>query len=347
MMLSLIHLALFVNSAYAQTQDTLAITAPHMIVDPTQATAFSYAFVGKTGHEFSNIWMELMFGKSPDSSSSVADIIAVGYSQKNGNSIPYALHASTPAGSYHVRMNGTISEGTTSLDTIVAYSAAINITLSNSYQCATPAFTPVRSVFDPGYSPLRLAMPAAGAVFLQNTLHLEHGNITGTLSIVNASSDTSNINATLELVSMGTGASTAVQQVPQPQIDERMVVYSTKNITLTPGTWKLRMNFTDPTAEGRARLSSLSDEFYVVLAMPCVGLPGNSTSTSSIFASSTAKSPSSPTIPGSVPGSSPSSSSSAPEGASTRLASRFSSTTLVIQIIVVGLSRAFEIDIAF
>lgn len=111
--------------------------------------------------------------------------------------------------------------------------------------------------------------------------------------------------------------------------------------------FQLRMNFTDPTAEGRARLSSLSDEFYVVLAMPCVGLPGNSTSTSSIFASSTAKSPSSPTIPGSVPDSSPSSSSSAPEGAGTRLASRFSSTTLVIQIIVVGLSRAFEIDFAF
>jgi hypothetical protein len=60
---------------------------------------------------------------------------------------------------------------------------------------------------------------------------------------------------------MGTGASTAVQQVvrdfhfapftaypllqPQPQIDERMVVYSTKNITLTPGTWKVRQ-YTHP-----------------------------------------------------------------------------------------------------
>ncbi|KAF7362960.1 BTB domain-containing protein [Mycena venus] len=153
-----------------------------------------------------------------------------------------------PAGPYQIRMNATVYDSSNSpLATIITRSPSINITLTTSFQCLTPAFTPVSSVCDPAYSPLRIMTPAGGAVFPQNILNNSgSSNITGTLSIVDGSLDIENLNATLELVNLDTGVSTAAQSVPQTEIDKLTVRYSTGNITLEPGTWKLRMNFTDP-----------------------------------------------------------------------------------------------------
>jgi len=227
--------------------------------------------------ELKNISMELISEES-GGNGTVADIIVVGYTQQNGNTILYPLHAATPAGNYQIRMNATIYAGNSPLSTIVTRSQSFNISLANSYQCLAPAFTPVRSILDPAYSPLRLATPAGGAVFSQNTLASESANITGTLYIVDGSFDTENINATLDLVNLETGISTKTEEVPQTAIDEVTALYSTSNITLAPGTWKLRMNFTDSTNTSAPRFTCLSDEFYIVLASPCVGLGSGTTS---------------------------------------------------------------------
>ncbi|KAJ6566446.1 hypothetical protein B0H19DRAFT_710711 [Mycena capillaripes] len=213
--------------------------------------------------------------------------LAVGYTQQNGNSIAYPLHASTPSGEYNVRINGTIYDGSTPLSHIVSRSRTFNITLVNSFQCQHPIFTPVRSIVDPYYSPLRLAMPNGGVVFLQSSLDAALANITGTLSIVDASFDTTDLAATLELVNIATGCGTVAQSIPQSKIDARRVVYTTgNNITLAAGTWKLRMNFTSPSTGNTAQLTCESDEFYIVLDLPCVGLSGGSST--SMSASSTA-----------------------------------------------------------
>ncbi|KAJ7263679.1 hypothetical protein B0H12DRAFT_1230965 [Mycena haematopus] len=169
----------------------------------------------------------------------VADIVgsaspAWGYTQQNGNTILYPLHVATPPGNYHIRMNATIYAGNLPLSTIVTSSRTFNISLVTAYQCQTPTFTPVTSISSAAYSPLRLVTPMAGAVFARNALNSQLGNITGTLYIVDGSFNLESLNATLELVNIGTGFSPSVQQVLQTGTDTLTTIYSTANITLVP-----------------------------------------------------------------------------------------------------------------
>ncbi|KAJ6454111.1 hypothetical protein C8R45DRAFT_1222885 [Mycena sanguinolenta] len=327
-------LLLFLSySAYSQLEDTIALTVPDELTDPTSAAIFSYAWVGDPGHELKNISMELISESASGGNDSVADIVVWGYTQQNGNTILYPLHAATPPGNYHIRMNATIYSGGLPLSTIVTSSRTLNISLVTSYQCETPTFTPVTSISDAAYSPLRLVTPMGGAVFPRNILNSEFGNITGSLYIVDGSFNTENINATLELVNVGTGFVTPVQQVLQTAIDSRTTVYLTSNVTLAPGTSKLRMNFTDSAETGAPGLTSLSDEFYIAIDSPCVGLPpGTSASMASV--SSTTMSPMSPpsgTVSTSTASQSNSSSRTVLEGSSLIL--KFLSLGLIVLVL--------------
>ncbi|KAJ6458569.1 hypothetical protein C8R47DRAFT_148421 [Mycena vitilis] len=299
MLLPLVVLALLVGWTSSQMENTIALTVPSAI-DTSGVAIFSYAWVGNPGHELNNITMELVSG---DTGGAVVDLIAVGYTQQNGNSITYPLHASTPAGQYHIRMNATIYNGSTPLSTITTRSRTFNITLEDAFQCEPPIFIPVRSILDPGYSPLRLATPAGGTVFLLDSLGSRLANISSLLYVVDASFNTTTTSAELELVNISTqGGSTAAQQIPQADIAARRVSYVTENITLAPGMWKLRMNFTDPRVQNKnpKSLSAMSDAFYIVTGFPCVGLSSaNSTAAALPSVSSTGTSVSSSTSSGS------------------------------------------------
>jgi hypothetical protein len=68
-------------------------------------------------------------------------------------------------------MNGTIYNGNTRLSDVTSRSSTVNITIGDQFQCNTPAaFSPVRSLSDANYSPVRVVQPAAGDVFLQTQL---------------------------------------------------------------------------------------------------------------------------------------------------------------------------------
>ncbi|KAK7058146.1 hypothetical protein R3P38DRAFT_2844554 [Favolaschia claudopus] len=183
-------LLILAGYAFAQLEDTIGIMVPSQITDKMNPAIFTYAWVGNPGHELKNISMELVAettGSPQGNNDTVVDIIAVDYTQKNGNSFLYPLHANTPAGTYYVRMNATIFDASNSpLTVLVRPSQTFNISVSQSFPCQAPDFTPVGSIFAPSFTPLRLASPAAGAVFSLQAMNSPSGNITGMLKLVDA-----------------------------------------------------------------------------------------------------------------------------------------------------------------
>ncbi|KAJ6592430.1 hypothetical protein B0H19DRAFT_1055155 [Mycena capillaripes] len=75
----------------------------------------------------------------------------------------------TPWGFYHARMNGTIYSGTTALSATTALSNKFNLAASTK-NCTAGTWTPVRSLTDPAYSPLRIVLPMDGDVMTQSSL---------------------------------------------------------------------------------------------------------------------------------------------------------------------------------
>jgi hypothetical protein len=86
----------------------------------------------------------------------------------------------TPPGDYHVRMNATIFDrskgriGAIDGDPIGPFTQrtpTFPITQSKPFECTVPPFEPLRSVSDPTFTPLRIAIPRAGDVlYLTPTL---------------------------------------------------------------------------------------------------------------------------------------------------------------------------------
>ncbi|KAJ7722433.1 hypothetical protein DFH07DRAFT_856942 [Mycena maculata] len=318
-------LVFLTRPAHAQGDDTIAnITVPATIqfagLDPI---SFTYIWDGETGHELNNITMELIVGSSEDNGNEVMDIIAVEQTSTRGNSVDYYVHASTPAGDYHIRMNGTIYNGNTPLSSVTTRSSTMNITIGDEFQCNTPAaFTPVRSLSDAGYSPVRVVLPVAGDVFVQTQLTGVLGLVGGTVAVVDGLFDvTDMVNPTLELVNVETGFSTSPQSLATIGnqgllLDNGGIEYTTDNVTLNPGTWKMRMNFTGTGPGSTGKFSALSDEFFVAQQSPCVGLAQSGSSSSVATQSTPATGTSPPTLPTSSAAASTTPSSSTPPSGS-------------------------------
>ncbi|KAJ6569156.1 TAP-like protein-domain-containing protein [Mycena capillaripes] len=161
--------------------------------------------------------------------------------------ISYTFHPGTPGGKYHARMNGTIFKGATSLS-----SHASALYLHPHRQS---------SLADPAYSPLRLTLPVGGQKFTQSSLSGPTGQIDVTVVRVDARFDFSNVQSTLEVVNTVTGFSSGVQK----QIFDFLTAsYSTSNVTLDPGSWKVRANFTSNRPANPGTFMAYSDEFFVV-----------------------------------------------------------------------------------
>ncbi|KAJ7691432.1 hypothetical protein B0H17DRAFT_1133741 [Mycena rosella] len=301
-------LVFLTRPAYAQGDDTIAnIIVPATIqlagLDPV---SFTYIWDGEL---LNNITTELILGRFEDNENEVMDIMAVEQTSTRGNSVAYYVHASTPAGNYHIRTNGTIYNGNTPLSNIATGSSTVNIAIGDAFQCNMPAaFAPVRSLSDAGYSPVRVVQPAAGDIFLQSQLTGALKLIGGTVAVVDGLFDvTDMVNPTLELVNVETRFSTSPQ--------------SLATVGDSESNGPMRVNFTGTGPGSTGKFSALSDEFFVAQQSPCVGLAQSSSSSSVATQSTSATGTSPPTLPTSsaaaikTPSSTPPSGSSNPSNA--------------------------------
>ncbi|KAJ7455857.1 hypothetical protein FB451DRAFT_1407682 [Mycena latifolia] len=108
-------------------------------------------------------------------------------------------------------MNGTIWTGATQIGTTTALSNTINFTgIALPDPCHPITWTPVRSLTDPGYTPLRITDPVGGSLIVPSETD---GSIIGTLTKVDVTFDAENMNQTMEMVNTQTGFSAGVQTI--------------------------------------------------------------------------------------------------------------------------------------
>ncbi|KAJ7190806.1 hypothetical protein GGX14DRAFT_482414, partial [Mycena pura] len=215
-----------------------------------------------------NITLALVEGSAEDNGNSVIDIMVANLSSAITTSFSYTLFPGIPSGTYHARLTGTIYNG----DTILAGNSSASA-LSNTFSipdsgvpCSAGTFTPVTSVTDPAYSPVRITAPVGGDVLVQSLL-------TADLEPT-----------TVEVINTQTGF-TAGGQHTQLELDAT-ILYMTNNVTLDVGSWKVRMNFTVHALSNYPGVFSLqSEEFFVVAASGdspnCTSSSSSSSSTAS------------------------------------------------------------------
>ncbi|KAF7358831.1 BTB domain-containing protein [Mycena sanguinolenta] len=181
--------------------------------------------------------MELISGKAEDKGTDVVDIIVVNYSTSRGSSAHYSFHPGAPSGPYHVRMNGTIFNGDTSLSrTISALSDTVTI-YDSDLPCVAGTWTPVSGLTDPAYSPLRLTIAdfdSIKTIFPQSAVSGPYGGIPVVMDLVDVLfDDTLDYNATAEVLNTVTGFNAGAQAAILGEF-----TYETSNFTLDPGSWK-------------------------------------------------------------------------------------------------------------
>jgi len=238
--------------------------------------------------------MELV---SETAQGSVVDIIIANVSSADASQVFYNVHPGTPAGVYHVRMNGTIFNGNTKLSTTSANSNSFSLDASDD-PCAAGTFTPVSSLTDPAYRPLRFTPQLGGdvSVLTQAEITGPSASISFTLDRVDVLFEMNAINPTVEVLNTVTGFSTV--QTPDLIILEP-ISFITSNITLDPGSWKFRANFTNNNPLYPGKYSVVSDTFYVIAAS---GQPiCNVTSAPSASAPGAGPAPTISSAPGTAP----------------------------------------------
>ncbi|KAJ7278925.1 hypothetical protein C8J57DRAFT_1304953 [Mycena rebaudengoi] len=214
-----------------------------------------------------NIALELMSGSAEDLGSDVADIISVNSSLSVGETglIEYTIHAATPPGAYHIRLNATLYDRATGRSGPFG-----GVPLSRySARLAVPG-RPCAASADPAFGPLRVLQPVGGQLILAD------------LQFVDVDYDfATSTPMTLELLDSASGASAGVQNVSLFDV-HTLETLKFEQFKLSAGAWKLRANYTAVDIASGAALSisgsALSDEFYIASSAPCGGLRvGNAT----------------------------------------------------------------------
>ncbi|KAJ6631971.1 hypothetical protein B0H10DRAFT_1937706 [Mycena sp. CBHHK59/15] len=246
-----------------------------------------------------NITMELMSGSEEDAGNNVTDIICVGYSstELQGSNVVYQLHSAV---SSSLRFTGGDAYFTQDSSRVVSYPYDVRIWNLAESLCVEflAGFTPVRSITDPAYTPLQIQTPGGGGVCYQTELIGPTRAIFMDLAAIDTLFDPTNMDLTVEVVRTDSGYSTAVQTIPQKDTSLLEFNVYTGNVTLDPGGWRasvmhrislvnqftalqVRVNYSSSSPHDPGKFVALSDEFYVALQAPCVGLAvANSTSTS-------------------------------------------------------------------
>ncbi|KAJ7266074.1 hypothetical protein C8J57DRAFT_1329355 [Mycena rebaudengoi] len=273
---------------FAQGDDTVSLTTPEQ--DFTRFATFDFFWKGEAGHNLNNITLELVQGSAEDNGNSVMDIIVTNISSVDKTSVLYTIHPGVPVGTYHARMNGTIYNGNTILPSGSAFS-----TLSNTFSisdsnvpCSAGTFTPITGLNDPAYHPLRYSTPVGGDVRTQNSVTGPFSSLSfGFERIDSHFTIPFRVATTMEIINTITGFNAGVQS----SIFGFSMSYTTSNITLNPGSWKIRTNFTIFKPAPYPGVFSLeSEEFFImadVNSQPTCTSPSSSGGSSSGGGSST------------------------------------------------------------
>ncbi|KAF7356034.1 BTB domain-containing protein [Mycena venus] len=171
----------------------------------------------------------------------VIDIMFANVSSVPSPLIEYTVFPGIAAGPYHVRLSGTIFNGNTALSGTSALSNTFTI-LNSGVPCSAGTFTPVTSISDLGYNPVRIASPEGADVIMLFTVTNPNGQLVVIVTAVDVTFDTTLAPATLEVINAKTGFNAGVQHA-NLVLDSPMA-YTTNNLTLDPGAWKFRVNFT-------------------------------------------------------------------------------------------------------
>ncbi|KAJ7320999.1 hypothetical protein DFH08DRAFT_942013 [Mycena albidolilacea] len=171
---------------------------------------------GSVGQELRNVTGELMVGSAEDHGQSVADVMSVHGNDVGSpisNDIGYWLHATTPPGNYHIRINGTVYDALNAfgndpgkpLGNVTARSKIWILSQPDPFLCTVPTFTPVVSVADANYSPMQLGEPLAGSMYYLNNISTV-GSINVSVAWIDESfgGGTSVPQTTMEVVKSGT-----------------------------------------------------------------------------------------------------------------------------------------------
>ncbi|KAJ6561305.1 hypothetical protein B0H10DRAFT_2366107 [Mycena sp. CBHHK59/15] len=206
MWLPLVLVLLLPGYAFAQGNDTFGSISGSALFDGGPAE-FTY-IKGKTCR-ISSVRINHDVPNNPFSPPVVVDLSTANSNQGGFN---YDFHGAMPAGLYHVRINGTIWTGATQIGTTTALSNTINFTGIALDPCHPVTWTPVRSVTDPGYTPLRITSPVGGSLIVP-TETVTAGVVVGTLTKVDLTFDAENMNQTMEMVNTQTGFSAGAQTI--------------------------------------------------------------------------------------------------------------------------------------
>ncbi|KAJ6589514.1 hypothetical protein B0H19DRAFT_1367830 [Mycena capillaripes] len=183
-------------------------------------------------------------------------------------------------------MNGTIYNG----NTVLSGTSTLS-TLSNTFSipdsgvlCSAGTFTPITSINDPAYHPVRITTPVGAEVITQTSITGPFASLEIIVKAVDVTFHPSLVPATMEVINTATGFNAGVQHTNLAL--DATILYSTNNITLDPGSWKVRMNFTMFSPANYPGTFSLeSEEFFIV---PDAGSKPNCTSSSSSGSSQSA-----------------------------------------------------------
>ncbi|KAF7367961.1 hypothetical protein MSAN_00861300 [Mycena sanguinolenta] len=266
---------------------------------------YGYSYSGDFSQELRNVTAELVGGailsRLPptfliisghlDSNLNVVDLMYDhgndGGSFSFSDDLGYWTSAATPPGNYQIRINGTVYNSTsivasdvgTPVGNLSALSKPWILSQPIPFLCTIPTFTPVVSVTDPNYSPLRIGQPLAGTVYYLNNISTL-GLILVSANFIDASfgvGDSTNASpATMEVVKSG-----SLESVGSVVLNGTLLQVSglpTDKFKLTAGAFRVRADFTDPNHPG-GNFSALSDEFYIASEGPCVGLQKGTSTT--------------------------------------------------------------------
>ncbi|KAJ7441007.1 hypothetical protein B0H11DRAFT_2252311 [Mycena galericulata] len=208
---------------------------------------------------------KLVEGSAEDNGNTVIDIMIANVSSVDKTQISYTLFPGIPAGTYHARLNGTIYNGNTVLsgtNTVSTLSNTFSIPDSGAL-CSVGTFTPVKSPSDPAYQPARITSPVGAQVIAQPSITGPDASLVIHVDAVDVLFDASLAPATMEVINTATGFNAGVQHT-NLELDAT-ILYATNNVTLDPGSWKVRMNFTIFSPASYPGTFSLeSEEFFIV-----------------------------------------------------------------------------------
>ncbi|KAJ7053214.1 hypothetical protein C8F01DRAFT_1089851 [Mycena amicta] len=151
----------------AQGDDTISsVTTSAQVFD--EFATFEWVWKGEAAHDELSLNL-LIAGTADAKGNDVVDIMIANISSTQQTRFDYTFHPGLAGGVYHARMNGTIDNGNTLVSTTSALSNSFSLP-DSGVPCSAGTFTPITSLTDPSYRPVRFTTPKGGDVIVQSAL---------------------------------------------------------------------------------------------------------------------------------------------------------------------------------